>query len=251
MKKKWVKAVVIAAVALVAAAGLAALTIWVILPAVKYSQAGKLADSSDYAAAYDVYDGLGDYRGAQARKDQLQTKIIESRTLGATMTFGGYEWLVLEQRNGKALLLMQDVLETRPYNESGMDTTWEACTLRMWLNGQFYEKFNEADRAKIVETDVVNNDNAQGDEGKVDGGGDTRDRVFLLSLAEAKLYFPDDMSRAASAADGRASSWWLRSPGSIPILACVVRFDGGVGDSGTPVSSNDRGVRPAMWITVG
>lgn len=246
MKKKWVKAVVIAAVALVVAAGLTALTIWVILPAVKYSQAGKLADNADYAAAYDAYDGLGDYRDAQARKDQLQNKIIESRTSGATMAFGGYDWLVLEQRGGKTLLLMKDVLETRPYNEADMDTTWEACTLRMWLNGQFYENFKAGDRAKIVETDVANNDNPLAGTA---GGGDTRDHVFLLSLAEAKLYFPNDMSRAASAADGRASSWWLRSPGSISILASVVRFDGGVGDGGTIVSSNDRGVRPAMWIT--
>ena len=245
MKKKWVKIAIIAAIALVAAAGLAALTIWVVIPAVNYSKADTLMAEGDYPAAFDAFDRLGDYRDAQARKGKVQQEVIGARA-SDTLEFGGYEWLVLEQRDNKALLLMKDILEKRPYNESNLQITWEGCTLRMWLNGQFYEAFSQADRARIVETTVVNSPNPQSGTA---AGGDTKDHVFLLSLTEAKLYFASDATRAATNVDGTAAWWWLRSPGLEPFLAAIVGSEGAVGYAGSSVNYYDRGVRPAMWVT--
>ncbi|MCL2299380.1 MAG: DUF6273 domain-containing protein [Firmicutes bacterium] len=252
MKKSSRKrAAVVGGIALAAAAAIAALAVFVAVPMVKFSKADSLEDKGDTAGAYDALDRLDErwdavkYRAAQARKDALQARVIASRS-AQTLRFGGREWLVLEERDGKALLLLKDILEMRPYNEALTDTSWESCTLRLYLNGSFYKSFGEADRARIAETAVINSESA--DYGTAGGSG-TKDHIFLLSLAQAKLYFPGDDARVARE-NGAARYWWLRSPGLEPILAATVGSDGALGYAGTGVDYTNRGVRPAMWVTM-
>ena len=244
----WKKAVA-AAAALAAVAGLAALAIWVIVPAARYGKAESLEKQGDAAGACVLFDRLGGYRDAAGRKEKLQAAAADSRS-AETMVFGGYDWLVLEERGGRALLLMRDVLDKRPFNEAEGDAqvpaSWGDCTLRAWLNGAFYAGFSQDDRACIAETAVRGAGNR---EYNVKAGGDTRDRVFLLSLEEAELYFPDNAARAACGPDGNAAWWWLRSPGMKGTLAAVVTNDGSLGYTGSGVNYYDRGVRPAIWVT--
>jgi hypothetical protein len=156
------------------------------------------------------------------------------------MEFGGYEWLVLEVSEGKALLLSEYVLEYRAYNEGGAGVTWETCTLRAYLNGEFYNSFSADDQARIAQARNSNKDNQW--YGTL-GGNDTDDYIFLLSLEEVTRYFGDsgqlanrpskngeyvwyiedqynEARTAYSAVDGlwgdpagTASWWWLRSTG--------------------------------------
>jgi len=240
----WKRLAVAAGIALAAAAALVAVAVWVIAPAVKYSRADSLARQGDNAGAYDVLDRLGRYRGAVKRKTGLQAAAMGSRS-AENMSFGGYEWLVLEERDGMALLLLEVIEEKLPYNEAGTKTSWESCALRAWLNGAFYNSFDEAHRARIAHTAVINSKNA---EYRTRAGGDTTDYIFLLSLEEAKLYFADDAARAARSRDGRAAWWWLRSPGMDTTEAAVVLSDGSLGYAGSGVNYYDRGVRPAMWV---
>ncbi|MDD6035308.1 MAG: DUF6273 domain-containing protein [Lachnospiraceae bacterium] len=59
-----------------------------------------------------------------------------------------------------------------------------------WLNSDFYRTaFSEKERASIAETLVRNADNP---EYGTEGGNDTRDKVFLLSIEEATTYFDSD-----------------------------------------------------------
>jgi hypothetical protein len=245
--KLWKRIAFVGAIALAFAGGLTALIIFVGVPAIEYSKANSLQDNGDIASAYDAFDRMSDYRDADERKVQLQADIINSRS-AETMDFGGYSWLVLAERDGKTLLVLKDVLDPRPYNEALVDTSWESCTLRAYLNSAFYGSFEEADRARIAETAVINSDNA---ENGTKAGNDTKDHIFLLSLAEAKLYFPTDASRIARNSRGAAAWWWLRSPGMEPILAATVGSDGKLGYAGSGVNYTTRGVRPAMWVTVG
>jgi len=240
----WKRMAIIGGIAVAAAAALTVLIIFVGIPAAKYARANTLQKQKDYAEAYDGYDRMGDYGNAEALKKKLQEDVFATRT-EQTMKFGGREWLVLEERDGKALLLLRDVLELRAYNDELEDSTWESCTLRAYLNGPFYNSFEDADRARIAETAVTNRESA---EYGTKGGGDTRDHVFLLSLAEAKLYFPDNAARMARN-NGSAVYWWLRSPGLEPILAATVGSDGTLNFAGSGVNYSTRGVRPALWIT--
>jgi len=246
MDAKSKKIIIAAVIALVAVAAVAALVIFVGMPAIRYGRAGSLENKGDLPGAYEAYDRMEDYRGAQAAKEKLQDGVIASRS-AVSMEFGGYEWLILEERDGKVLLLMAEVLDARVYHPTLVSVDWEGCTLRQWLNGAFYETLPKEDRARIVQTTVVNSDNA---EYGTKGGKDTKDNVFLLSLAEANLYFRTDAARVGRSG-GSVKHWWLRSPGMEAMLAATVTSEGKLGFAGSGVSYNNRGVRPALWITKG
>lgn len=48
------------------------------------------------------------------------------------------EWRVLEVSDGSALIVSQYALDARAYNKERVRITWAECTLRGWLNGEFY-----------------------------------------------------------------------------------------------------------------
>jgi hypothetical protein len=162
-----------------------------------------------------------------------------------TVKFGNYEWRVLEVSEGKALLLCEYVLEDREYNKTEKKITWEKCGLRTYLNGKFFKRFSESNRARIAETHIINSDNPNPDWG-TDGGEDTQDHIFLLSISEAENYFADDSERIAYKLDGVASQWWLRSPGSAGHFAANIGGNGIIYASGYIYS--DYGIRPALWL---
>ena len=193
--------------------------------------------------------------------------------VGDTVVFGDYhgavEWLVLDKKDGKALLISKYCLDAKPYNEKYEPVTWETCTLRKWLNGEFiHETFTEEEKALICDTYLQNPDNP---EYGTDGGNDTIDKVFLLSIGEATKYFSNDEARMISATDyakGQGayesilydgnSRWLLRSPGRNNHNATCVDANGTINYVGESVNNNtynvfsyENGIRPAMWINVG
>lgn len=200
--------------------------------------------------------------------------MLKQCDIGDTIVFGNYhganEWLVLDKQNGKVLLISKDCLDTKPYNEEYEPVTWETCTLRQWLNGEFINgAFAEKEKALICDTYLQNPDNPK--EG-TDGGNDTTDKVFLLSIDEAEKYFDNTVARRAGATDyaiangigmtgSGGSYWWLRSPGSVNDRAASVSYDGYVEESGERVNGTDYtfngyidvnyGVRPAIWVNIG
>jgi len=182
------------------------------------------------------------------------------------LEFGGYTWRVLDMLDDKALIMTEDVLEARPYYNTLTDMTWETSTLRKYLNGRFYNAFSLEERALIIETVVRNPDNLWFG---TEGGNDTADKVFLLSLEEADQYFGGsgdylnevrqgenewfvsnayDGDRVATYSDRSYGYWWLRSPGGVCNRAAYVYYDGQVSVYGTSVSLTNIGVRPALWL---
>ncbi len=76
-----------------------------------------------------------------------------------------------------------------------------------------------------------------------EGGRDTTDKIFLLSIDEAKKYFENDEARAIG------SCWWLRSPGYSSSRAAEVLSYGHVIQGGIFVI-NLLSVRPALWVNL-
>jgi len=72
--------------------------------------------------------------------------------------FGGIDWRVLAVENNKALLITKEILEKRPYNAEYEDVTWETCSLRQYLNGEFYNSLGAA-KSAIAEVQNSNPDN--------------------------------------------------------------------------------------------
>ncbi len=97
------------------------------------------------------------------------------------------EWKVLAVENNKVLLISRYSLECMPYHNSFETVTWETCDLRRWLNWDFYNSsFNEQEKNKISTTEVINNSNPFYG---TDGGNNTKDKIFCLSMEELDKYF--------------------------------------------------------------
>ncbi len=221
----------------------------------------------------------------QAARD---AKLAPFRTVGGYVTFGSYEqdnntgngeepieWLVLDYdaANHRVLLLSRYGLDAKPYNTTRVDITWEQCTLRTWLNGEFmHHAFSKTEQGAILTT-AVDNSKSQGySKWSTDGGNNTQDKIFLLSYAEANKYLgvtwedsnnmksrvtPTAYALKAGArtsdsyttADGeKAGWWWLRSPGNYRDFAAFVRGAGSLDDRS--VSLVGAVVRPALWINL-
>ena len=176
---------------------------------------------------------------------------------------GGYhtdpiKWRVLENAGSKLFLLSDQNLDVFGYHKENESVTWERSTMRSWLNGLAANQgsgdnaidytdnnflgnaFSAKEQTAIAYTEVVNDDNPRL---HTEGGNNTTDKIFLLSIEEVenKAYFADQNSLIATNTAyvggggelgnqkldgvGKADDWWLRSPG-------------GVNDRG-----NDRGVR--------
>ena len=170
----------------------------------------------------------------------------------------GIEWLVLDRVEDRALVVSEYGLDVRPYDGTFEAATWETCSLRSWLNGAFLEEaFGTEEQGRIREKALTNPDNA---EYGTEGGSDTVDRVFLLSMEEAERYFSSEEERQASpteyakaqgayVGDNGNADWWLRSPGASPHGAGGIDAGGGI-FSGSNVGSVDDSVRPVLWMNV-
>ena len=194
-------------------------------------------------------------------------------------------WKVLKTDGNKALIVSEKGIDSKKYNTFSQNVTWESCSLRKWLNNHnaadtnFIEKsffdtaFNSAEQSAILQTIVNNPDN---DYTGISGGNYTKDKVFLLSIDEAKnrsLGFCDDNDCDSSTrwvkttdydhimgttryADDKIreylklGSWWLRSPGGRQYYAAMVSYNGSVGSgalAGYDVS-NGFSVVPALYL---
>ena len=155
----------------------------------------------------------------------------------------GTLWLVLDvdKDAGTALVLAEKDIGYMAYNSKKTlleDVTWETCTLRRWLNNDYYNSvFSEAEKAVIIESELHNPDNPK-HHSLSRGGNDTRDKIFLLSIEEAEKYFKDNEDRATGC------WWWLRSLGSAGTEAAGIYSYGGISYSGDFAYHRDRcGVR--------
>ena len=169
-------------------------------------------------------------------------------------------WQVLSNDGTDLFLLAQDALDIKPYNATGTDVTWKTSTLQTWLNRDFLTAaFSTEEQAAITTTEVINGSTSNPGTG-VDGGDDTDDKVFLLSVAEARnaaYGFADNGERCApltayaiaqgAYSYGANAFWWLRSPGGYGNnYAAYVIGDGSLWFYGEPVDYAGYSVRPAL-----
>ena len=215
--------------------------------------------------------------------------------IGKLYRFGHYEqdndpdngeemidWIILDvDGEGNLLLISRYVLDCQFYNQPVgkklNDVTWETCALREWLNGEFYNTaFEIKEQDKILTTTVAAENN---EVSGVKAGKDTEDKVYLLSVNEARKYFENDdtedgrnygfsKARATKPTDyamkHKAMSfseqfgptewdgntgWYLRTPGNTSKLSAVVAINGKVIENNTVFYGDGYGIRPVIWVT--
>ena len=198
-------------------------------------------------------------------------------TARKTVTFGAYdqdnnpdngqepiEWIVLEEKDGKCLILSKCGLDAVSYQDNEGDTDWEKSTLRAWLNKDFLEKSFTADEQSAIQTTTVVNGAGQGASYSCNAGPDTQDKIFLLSYQEAfSIYFskPEDrlceptqtaLAHGVFHADiGEQDPvpscvWWLRSPADR--LENALQADCNCTEIFSNIHFSNSAFRPALWV---
>ena len=188
------------------------------------------------------------------------------------------EWIVLDRYDNRALLLSKYILDCKKYNSENIAITWEMCSLRNWLNNDFYlEAFDSNEQNRILTTNVINSNNSSFG---TYGGNNTNDKILCLSIDEIRKYFGYGIEkyggtsffigkRISTKATNFAlsiytddnkiwkyggndwykghSPYWLRSSGSEQNSAADVSC-GSYGIKGVNVDEKWLGIRPALWI---
>ncbi len=204
---------------------------------------------------------------------------MKEHKIGDIIPFGAYQWRVLDKKENAVLLITECIIDQRPYHSVYKDTTWADCTLRHYLNHEFYATFSEDEQARILPTLNHTPDNPWYGS---PGGQDTTDSIFLLSIEDVvckyfgdsseKLYNPgknqrywferkdvNNINRVArlEKEPGYIWWWWLRTPGRVPIKTVYIHGDGNIGIQGNNILIGNLsdgwctgGVRPALWLKI-
>lgn len=204
--------------------------------------------------------GNNDNSGANAvtpnGSNESGVKEINKANVGDVIEFGNYEqdnntsngkevieWIVLEKKDNKILVLSKHGLEAKQYNSTGANITWEKSEIRTWLNEEFKNNaFSSSEQSKLTTSTVS-------------------DKVFLLSLEEAKNYsnvngFNECKPTAYAIANGAGSTskgyawWWLRSTQNEEVDYLYFANEKLI-EGKSIMDTESNSVRPAIWITIG
>ncbi len=168
------------------------------------------------------------------------------------------KWRVL-QNDGSTLFVAADRgLDCQRYHEEYTSVTWEGCTLRSWLNEEFYAAAFRAEEQKAIVRQ------AAADEGE----NETLDDVRLLSVGEVRNSAygfrgnsENSVSRQMKASDYAAAGgaridgekrtwWWLCSPGYDSDFAAHVSNHGDGMRNSVSVDTAYHAVVPALHINL-
>jgi len=163
------------------------------------------------------------------------------------------------KENNRLLVISRYGLDCQPYNTRDTNVTWETCSLRKWLNNDFFKAAFNSVEQEIIPTVTVSAD--KNPAYSTNPGNATQDKVFLLSIPEVNKYFAyDSAMKCKPTAYARKQGvwtndsgfcWWLlRSPGYDQYYAAIVSTHGGVSEYGHFVLYDDGAVRPALWINL-
>lgn len=202
----------------------------------------------------------------------MQTAREKSFAVGGYVTIGRYyeystlstrplSWKIIA-RDGDRALLVNYILEVQPFNETDQQVTWADCSLRQWMNNEFFHTIFTAEEQSVIETTQI----SIGD----GSGSTTQDHLFLLSYSEVCQFFPEayastsksfpdpeKQARIAAMTDyarkrydntSLSRQWLIRPVGEAGTTVPYIDHNGAL-QQDKPVSS-PSGIRPAMWVVL-
>lgn len=180
------------------------------------------------------------------------SKSLFSRDLSAGdyVTFGHYPqglgddtnapvtWMVLKTEGDKALLLSKYVLDCFPYNRERRIASWDDCSLKNWLNGEFLRRCFKKDEICRISPE---------------------EGVSILSFEELVTYLDSEAKRSCYGTiyalkngtehfiDSTCVSYAVKNNNSEPDHLSVITPLGGVCVN-KEITDCHIGVRPAVWV---
>ena len=242
-----------------------------------YKKASDHVRNGEYREAYELFNTLGEFKDSENRCKTLevamQKQTMLNTNVGGIIKFGSYEqdgnfangqeeieWVVLAKDSNKMLVMTNDCIEQKKYNETYVATTWDTSDLRKWLNNEFIQTaFSDEQKDYLLTTTVKAEKNPVH---HTHGGYDTEDKVFILSASEYEKYCTYDEAKlgqinpyvvskgAYENLSLHTGHWWLRTPGIAMGRAAYVTSSGTLTYYGEIIESVIYCVRPVMWIDV-
>ena len=193
----------------------------------QYDEAEKLFNAGKYSEAINIYTTLGGHKDSKLRVEQIYNRLSE----GDILYFGTYNgepsaWKILKTESNKMLLITEKPIAQKPFHDEIKKVTWETCSLRTWLNGEFMESFSVEQQNQILSTDT----------------GDTSDKVFLMDVDEM-----NDLVKNENITFKTSEEWWTRTATEDGIMYTAP--SGWVKAQGDQIV-RDKGVRPSIWINL-
>lgn len=187
------------------------------------------------------------------------------------------QWIVLETVGSDSIIITSKIIDGgRKYSDLYGECNWAESSMRSWLNGtddydvstgeayktylNFINRaFTTAEISSIKTANLTTEDN---DIYSTSGGGNTSDKIYLLSENEFDEYFKSEGSefnatayateyakaKGVSAGSDSLANWWLRNPGAKTYMLGVSRA-GYVAEGGYNVNSTDVGIRPVLKVS--
>lgn len=250
-------------------------------------------EPSDYMKYADIKLGGEKYRVVTFSEYRPHNTGYNSSTSNSYQDDNGYytgntyyfkyeplKWRILDAVTG--LVVCESIIDSQAYNNyilRGVDAcwgdsdkthyanNWEYCSLREWLNNEFYNTaFSKTQQDRIKE---LTRENKSRHSSKYDSNS-TSDKITLLSFWDAlntsygfsSSYSTYDTARNHKGTDyakcqgldlrsdfddkyNGFSDWWLRTPGFYTNSPCFI-INGRVSDYGCDVNYTSKGVVPAL-----
>ena len=130
----------------------------------EYNNAVRYLDEGKYRLAYEQFRSLGFIGGSNRKADLILEKHpTVGLQKGDIVVFGSYEqdnnpangqepieWIILADDGQNILLMSKAILDCQPFNIGTIGYDWLFCSLRDWLNEEFYENaFSQNERSCI------------------------------------------------------------------------------------------------------
>ena len=183
------------------------------------------------------------------------------------------KWRILSVDGDDAFLLADKNLAYHCYDSKEGEITWETCSLRTWLNEDFYNAVFQTELQKnaIKTANVVNENNPLF---RTNGGKDTLDKIYVPSIGEMinPVYgfneeYTESNTRLSNTTEYALNTsptvenqdeneYWLRTPGyNTPghfstVVCTAIGIDGGLDLTGAyhnPTTINVY-VRPCLHL---
>ena len=204
---------------------------------------------------------IGDYGNNDYISSNHDTNIVN---VGSIIKFGSYdqdnnynngdediEWIVLEVKDDKLLLLSKYVLDATQYTYSEYGSAWkDSCAYDYLIDNIYTDAFSYQERQKLT-TGTIDTEK---------GSFTSTDMVFTLSSDEVQKYadvvsniydcYPTEYAKAEGVAVSSSedttgmSYWWVRDESAFG----TVMAPSSVAWVGTQYKETKHGVRPAIWV---
>ena len=246
----------------------------------KYCSAVKMLENGEYESALNIFEEIENFKDSDEKIAECVKAQIRDATVGDIVRLGHYEqdnddsngsekieWLILADEEDRKLLITKYGIDCKQFNDKKFDATWATCTLRKWLNDDFYNQAFEDTEKDMILTSVVLPIQYEPYTQETDQGDETQDKVFILSIQEAMDYFKNNTERkakgtkyaeehgATSPKDDGSNFWWLRTikigkySVNDEVSGSCVNRDGEI-TIGTTIDFEEFTVRPAIWVEI-